>query len=399
MMEKTIPLTQGEPYAPGRFAEFLWWLSTAEKELLADAVVDRNRHKIIGMTVLATWAFTTLAWTYFFSTVTTSGWLAVPLGFFMGFIILTIDRALIKGINKFSKNKLLPLLFRSLLAVTIGTFMAQPALLYMFNKEIMLQTSLDNEKKKLLKSQELNDLYKNKKTTLLSEKESLQKELQTKYADVAKARQNFLSETDGSGGTGKVGIKDIAIAKRNEYQKLDGEYQQLTSIEQPKIAAIETELKTMDDTIKKEEADFTTYFNNGFLTQIEALNNLIKTNPALQFRYYLLVIILLLIELMPVIAKTILPSGTYDERAMQREAMEKEMVSSNIIKEKELKELYNSLAHQNDKEAITAFFDLTKEDRTQKIKSFSQQWKEEKNQTFNGLWETMKKEVLTLQEH
>lgn len=399
MMEKTIPLTQGEPYAPGRFAEFLWWLSTAEKELLADAVVDRNRHKIIGMTVLATWAFATLAWTYFFSTVTTSGWLAVPLGFFMGFIILTIDRALIKGINKFSKNKLLPLLFRSLLAVTIGTFMAQPALLYMFNKEIMLQTSLDNEKKKLLKSQELNDLYKNKKTTLLSEKESLQKELQTKYADVAKARQNFLSETDGSGGTGKVGIKDIAIAKRNEYQKLDGEYRQLTSIEQPKIAAIETELKTMDDTIKKEEADFTTYFNNGFLTQIEAMNNLIKTNPALQFRYYLLVIILLLIELMPVIAKTILPSGTYDERAMQREAMEKEMVSSNIIKEKELKELYNSLAHQNDKEAITAFFDLTKEDRTQKIKSFSQQWKEEKNQTFNGLWETMKKEVLTLQEH
>lgn len=399
MMGKTIPLTQGEPYAPGRFAEFLWWLSTAEKELLADAVVDRNRHKIIGMTVLATWAFATLAWTYFFSTVTTSGWLAVPLGFFMGFIILTIDRALIKGINKFSKNKLLPLLFRSLLAVTIGTFMAQPALLYMFNKEIMLQTSLDNEKKKLLKSQELNDLYKNKKTTLLSEKESLQKELQTKYADVAKARQNFLSETDGSGGTGKVGIKDIAIAKRNEYQKLDGEYRQLTSIEQPKIAAIETELKTMDDTIKKEEADFTTYFNNGFLTQIEALNNLIKTNPALQFRYYLLVIILLLIELMPVIAKTILPSGTYDERAMQREAMEKEMVSSNIIKEKELKELYNSLAHQNDKEAITAFFDLTKEDRTQKIKSFSQQWKEEKNQTFNGLWETMKKEVLTRQEH
>ena len=234
---------------------------------------------------------------------------------------------------------------------------------------------------------------------MLSEKESLQKELQTKYADVAKARQNFLSETDGSGGTGKVGIKDIAIAKRNEYQKLDGEYRQLTSIEQPKIAAIETELKTMDDTIKKEEADFTTYFNNGFLTQIEALNNLIKTNPALQFRYYLLVIILLLIELMPVIAKTILPSGTYDERAMQREAMEKEMVSSNIMKEKELKEFYNSLAHQNDKEAITAFFDLTKEDRTQKIKSFSQQWKEEKNQTFNGLWETMKKEVLTLQEH
>lgn len=398
-MEKTVALSQRETYTPTCFTEFLWWLSTAEKELLADAVVDRNRYKIIGMTVLATWAFATLAWTYFFSTVATTIWLAIPLGFFMGFIILTIDRALIKGINKFSKNKIMPLVFRGLLAVTIGTFMAQPALLYMFKKEIRLQTSLDNEKKKLVKSQELNDFYKPRKAALTTEKENLQKEAASKYADVAKARENFLAETDGSGGTGKVGVKAVAMAKRNEYQKLDGEYQQLLSTQQPKLASIETELKTIEETIKKEEAAFTEYFNDGFLTQIEALNNLIKTNPALQFRYYLLVIILLLIELMPVIAKTILPSGTYDERAMLRETMEKEMAHSNISKEQELKELYNTLAHQNDKEAITNFFDFTKEDRNQKMKSFSKEWKEGTSQSFDGLWETMKKNILTRQEH
>ena len=399
MMEKTIALSQRETYTPTGFTEFLWWLSTAEKELLADAVVDRNRHKIIGMTVFATWAFATLAWTYFFSTVATSIWLAIPLGFFMGFVILTIDRALIKGINKFSKNKIVPLLFRGLLAITIGTFMAQPALLYMFKKEIRLQTSLDNEKKKLLKSQELNNFYKPRKAALTTEKENLQKEAATKYADVAKARENFLAETDGSGGTGKVGVKAVALAKKNEYQKLDGEYQQFLSTLQPKLTAVENELTTIEETIKKEEAAFTEYFNDGFLTQIEALNNLIKINPALQFRYYLLVIILLLIELMPVIAKTILPSGTYDERALLRESMEKEITQSNITKEKELKELYNSLAHQNDKDAITNFFDFTKEDRNQKIKSFSKEWKEGTSQSFDGLWETMKKNILTRQEH
>src|SRR6188474_3112320 len=141
-MEKNIAVSQRETYTPSSFTELLWWLSTAEKELLVDAVVDRNRYKIVGMTVLATWAFATLAWSYFFSTVTGNPWLAFPLGLFMGFIILTIDRALIKGINKFNKNRLLPLLFRGLLAVTIGVFMAQPALLYMFKKEIALQTSL-----------------------------------------------------------------------------------------------------------------------------------------------------------------------------------------------------------------------------------------------------------------
>lgn len=398
-MEMNKPLSQWESYTPTWFTKVLWWLSTAEKELLADAVVDRNRYRIVGMTVLATWAFATLAWTYFFSTVTSNGLLAVPLGLFMGFIILTIDRALIKGINKNNKNRLLPLLFRGLLAVTIGVFMAQPALLYMFKKEITLQASLDNEQKKIFKRQQLDSLYKNRKAELVIQKQGLQEENNTKYRDVDAARNNFLAETDGSGGTGKVGIQAIAIAKRNEYQKLDGEYQQLLALNQPKVNATEVELKGIDDKIKQEEQAFTIYFNDGFLTQIAALNNLIKDNPALKYRYYLLVIILLLIELMPVIAKTLLPAGTYDEKVLAREEMEKQMVHSNIQKEQQLKELYNSLALQNDTEAITAFFNLTKNNRNEKIKAFSQKWQEEDHQTFDGLWEKMKKEILTKQEN
>ena len=45
---------------------------------------------------------------------------------------------------------------------------------------------------------------------------------------------------------------------------------------------IEKELQSIEDNIKKEEQLFTNYFNDGFLTRIEALNNLIKSNPALQ---------------------------------------------------------------------------------------------------------------------
>ena len=85
----------------------------------------------------------------------------------------------------------MPLLFRGLLAVTIGTFMAQPALLYMFKKEIRLQTSLDNEKKKLLKSQELNDFYKSRKAALTTEKENLQKKLQQNTQMLQKQEKIF----------------------------------------------------------------------------------------------------------------------------------------------------------------------------------------------------------------
>ena len=398
-MEKNIALSQRESYTPAQFTEFLWWLSTAEKEILVDSVVDRNRYRIIGMTVLATWAFATFTWTYFFSTFVDSIFLAVALGLFMGFIILTIDRALIKGITKFNKQKLAPLLFRGLLALTIGTFMAQPAVLYMFDKEIKLQTSLDNEKKKILKQQELVTLYKAPKEALTKQNAALKSELNVKSDAVSKARENFLAETDGSGGSGKVGIKDIAIAKRNEYQKLDGEYQTLLKETQPKLDSNDVALKDIDNKIKAEEANFILYLNNGFLTRVEALSNLLKSNPALQFRYYLIVFILMLIELMPVIAKTILPSGSYDEKVMLREEMEIDIAHSNIRKEQQLKELYNQMAFDNDSEAITAFFALTKDDRNDKMKTFSKKWKEENHQTFDGLWEKMKKEILTKQEN
>ncbi len=399
MTERNIPLSQRETYEPSQLTEFLWWLSTAEREILVDSVVDRNRYRIIGMTVLATWLFASFTWTYFFSTIVDSTVLAIALGLFMGFIILTIDRALIKGITKFNKKKFTPLLFRALLAITIGTFMAQPAVLYMFDKEIKMQTSLDNEKRKMVKRQELDSLYSNRKNELLLQKEKINTVLDNKYADVNKARQGFLAETDGSGGTGKIGIKDIAIAKRNEYQKLDEGYQAALKTEQVKLNDIDKELNEMEGKIKTEEAAFTQYLNNGFLTRVDALSNLLKNNPALQFRYYLIVFILMLIELMPVIAKTLLPSGSYDEKVMLREEMEIEIAHSNVRKEKMLKEMYNQMAHEYDSEAITAFFRLTKEDRTEKMKDFSRRWREENHQTFDGLWEKMKKEILTKQEN
>ncbi|HQY17805.1 MAG TPA: DUF4407 domain-containing protein [Ferruginibacter sp.] len=398
-MEKNIALTQRESYTPSLFTEFLWWLSTAEKEILIDAEIDRNRYKIIGMSVLATWLFATLAWAYFFSIVVSSFTISIFLGFFMGFIILTIDRTLIKGITKTNKHKFLPLLFRGLMALTIGFFMAQPAILYMFNKEIKLQTSLDNEQKKISKRHELDTLYAYQLATLQTQKNSLQQTLTQKYDEVQKARENFLAESDGSGGTGKVGIKDIALAKKAEYEKLDAEYQLMAKNILPKIDSSDATVKKINNAIIAEEAVFAGYFNDGFLTRIEALNNLIKNNNALQMRYYLIVCILMLIELMPVIAKTILPVGSYDEKVTLREEMEREVARGNIKQEQQLKEYYNQMAFENNKETINIFFTITQKDKEEKIKAYSQNWKDENHQAFDGLWEKIKKAIVAKQEN
>lgn len=383
-----------DDYEPSYFTQFLWWLATAEKELIKDCSVDRNRYAITGAAVLGTWVFATLAWSYFFSTVVNSTIAAILLGIFMGLIILGIDRALIKGITAANKRKALPIIFRMLLAFTIGTFMAQPALLYLFYKEIHVQISLDNEHRKIAKQHELDSLYAPGINGLLQEKQSIQQQLNAKYNEVAASRDAFIAETDGTGGSGKIGLKDIARAKQNEYLKINDAYNNLNAETQPKLNNIDSALNAVNQARQKEMQAFTVLMNDGFLTQIEALHNLIKNNTAAQFRYYLLIIILVLIELMPVIAKSLLPDGSYDEKVKLREIMEKEIIKENIQQEGKLKMLYNNIASGQEQELMQAFFDAAHGERRQKMHNMLQRWKENDGGSFNKLWSNFKKDIL-----
>jgi len=393
MMDKTIYANE-KANEPANFTRVLWWLSTAEEELLIGAAIDSNRYSIVGMTVFTTWLFATAAWTYFFSTVTDNFLLALLLGLLMGFIILTIDRALIKSINRQMKNRWLPIVFRIVLASIIGMFMAQPALLYMFKKEIKLQVSADNTNRQIANRQQLDSLYRFQKNTLNNEKNELQQEAALRFKDVQLARENFLNETDGSGGTGKVGIKAIAIAKRNEYQKMDTEYQHFIYQQQPKILLIDSSIKAINLTSSKQENSYAAYFNDGFLTQIEALQNLLQNHPALQYRYYLLVAILLLIELMPLLSKLLLPAGTYDDKVRLREAMEKEMAELQMVHQKEVTILYQTAIMSHDKEVINAFFNNNKTDRLEKIETLSEEWKKDEGMSFKNLLQKTKQMLL-----
>lgn len=392
-------LSRRDDYTPSSFIQFLWWLATAEKELIQDCTVDRNRYAITGAAVLGTWMFATLAWSYFFSTVVNSAIAAIMLGIFMGLIILCIDRALIKGITAANKRKTLPVLFRLALALTIGTFMAQPALLYLFNKEIRVQISLDNENRKIVKQHELDSLYAPSINRLQQQKNVLQQQLNSKYDEVAASRNAFIAETDGSGGSGKIGLKDIARAKQNEYTKLDGEFKNLTIQLQPVLNSADSALNAIARAKQKELQAFNTLMNDGFLTQIEALHNLIKNNDAAKFRYYLLIIILVLIELMPVIAKSLLPDGTYDERVRLREIMEKQITETNIQHEGKLKTLYNRIAFEQDSEFIREFFEEARSERKEKMRAALQRWKENDNGNFDEMWNGFKKDILTKQEN
>jgi hypothetical protein len=316
----------------------------------------------------------------------------------MGFVILTIDRALIKGITKWNKRKLAPLLFRGLLALTIGTFMAQPALLFLFDQEIQLQVSLDNEQRKQSKRKELDNLYQQRKEALQAEKASIATSLNEQYKEVATARDQYLAETDGSGGSGKVGLKEIAKAKKDEYDQLNKAYQDEAGNQRLRINEIDKGLVQIEEGIRQQETAFLNYLNTGFLTRMQALNNLLKDNAALQFRYYLILIILMLIELMPVLVKTMLPAGVYDEKVQQQEELELLLAIEVAGHEKEMKRYYNKLSMQRDTETMDAFFRLQKEEQNQKITHWGKDWKAH-DEPVQGFWEKIKRQMITRPEN
>ena len=398
MQEKTQVISEKETYTPTRWRKFLWWLSTAEEELITNCVIDRNRYAIVGMTVLGTWLFATLAWTYFFSTVTSSLIASLLLGLFMGGIILSIDRALIKGIAKNNKRKAFPLVFRILLALTIGLFMAQPALLYLFDKEIKVQVSIDNEQRKKNKRISQDSVYATGKKELTDQKAALQLQLDNRYAEVSAARDRFISETDGTGGSRKIGLKDIAQAKQREYQQLDGNYIALKEQLTPQIQRIDSQLLVFEKNIQQEQANFEALLNNGFITRIEALNHLVSNNTAVAFRYYLLVAILMLIELMPVIAKTLLPDGSYDEKVRLRESLEKTLTQKNHERELALKELHNQTVFEQDSEFIKSGIEEANKVRNEQMKNIMTTWKNEPDHSLKSTWNEMKKDLLLTQE-
>jgi hypothetical protein len=397
MQESTRTLSGEQVYTPTRFTRFLWWLSTADEALIVSCTVDRSRYAVIGYTVLSTWLFATGAWIYFFSTLVYNPWLALPLGLLMGGIILMIDRALIKGISKGRKN-IVPILFRGLLAIAIGLFMAQPALLYLFDKEIRVQISVDNEQRILQKQRAMDSVFGNTRKALLLEKGTIENELKQRYSDVQAARNTFLQETDGTGGSKKIGLKDIAQAKQEAYRKTDADYQSRQSLLQPRLQSIDSSLMAIAQQESEERKKYAALLNDGFLTRIEALQHLVDEHPAMAFRYYLLVMILLLIELMPVLSKWILPSGAYEETIRLQEAMDTSSTQKHFERLQSLQETYNSTAHELDAQTIRDFFEAMQPARKEKIKAQVQVW-QQRGDSFSSGWEKLKEELLSRPEN
>jgi hypothetical protein len=382
---------EGKPM-PSAFTRFLWWLATANPRLIQHTPADGSKLAITGYTVLCTWLFATLSWTYFFTTLTNL-YAAIALGLFMGFVILCIDRALIRSINGSNRYKILPLLLRAALAITIGMFMAQPALLYLFDKEIQTQVLQDNEARKKQKLTALTQLYKPQVQALQKEKQQIQQQLQNSLLQVTTARTAFLQETDGTGGSRQRGLATIAKTKQAAYEQLNMDYTRQQTLQQPALTRIDSSLAAIDNSIQQEQAAFNKSLQAGFLTRIEALQNLLHNHTALQYRYYLLVALILLIELMPVLAKLMLPATSYETFAAQTNASQQTIALQKLQQHTELTLQQMQSMHTHNRQVSDAFFEHSGKVAVQTLQQAFDKGMILQDETMQTNWQQLKQQL------
>ena len=208
--------------------EFFIWCSGASVEIVKKCDdKEISKYTNIGIVVFCVAFLSIFSATYFLSfAFNTEGtnfvWLYLPIGIIWGFIILSLDRAIVSTISKNdSLNiQILKSIPRIALALMIGIVVATPLEFKIFEKEV---------------NNEINATVSKKIET--ESARTIQNEINTKKEEVAKrektkedARINLKNEVEGKTGQG-VGYGTYAKLYKEEFDKATQELNRVANVE------------------------------------------------------------------------------------------------------------------------------------------------------------------------
>lgn len=380
---------------PDGMTRFLWWLAAADADVLQECKTEKERYRIIGVSVLVTWMFATLSWGYFFSTIVNDDMVVAGLALFFGFAILSVDRTLIAAMSRTNGSiKMMPVIFRLVLAVTIGLFISQPVVLMLFKKDIDTQLELGKQAKLDAYRAQLVKLNAGQMATLQQSLDQGKQQLAQKTAELKVYKDGYIKETDGTGGSGRIGESDIARVKKSAYLKSEEELQAMQRAWEPQQQQLQAQMARMHSVDSVKESVYVGTLTNGFLAQIEALNELTETHPPVKQRYRLIVFIITLIEVMPLLSKILMPKGEYDEKLAAATAQGVASARLQTDTSQELMEHYQAAALAADKETVDHLFESTRDLRREQADALVKEWQSRENGQYQNLWQQARRLLL-----
>ncbi len=278
---------------------------------------EQVKYAGVGGTVFFTAVLAFVASSYALFTVFDNIWSSLAFGLIWGLLIFNLDRFIVSTIKKSDRkrNEFIQAAPRIILAVIIAVVIAKPLELKIFEKEID-QVLLEQKNEMLLTNQQqVKQLYAAEVSAKQSQLAALQNGVAQKEVEVKSYYDTFISEAEGTAGTGLVGKGPVYKEKREKYDEALTELTTLKASAKAKEEVLLASLLALDQQEKERiaQTDPVVLGFDGLMARVNAMNEL-PWAPS-----FFIFLLFLAIETSPIFAKLLSPKGEYDIRLAEAE--------------------------------------------------------------------------------
>ncbi|GAA2854742.1 hypothetical protein Acy02nite_73740 [Actinoplanes cyaneus] len=372
-------------------ARLLIWLSGADVDTLERSPRERRKFSGLGGVVLTTACMAAISSAFALHNGARAPlWAAVPVALLWGLAIANLDRWLVAAASRRERwwQNLFTLLPRLLLALVIGAVVSTPLVLWIFQREIQAQLTVDQQAdrnrfeaalradarfapipeleaevvrlQRVAAGAEIDDVV-GKDPAVVQAKADFD-QIDKKWA---RAEADALCEFDGSCGSKRKGggsayqkklqyAHDLRVQRDAAAVKLDAAKN--TALNRQKTASTGQQADARGDLpakqaelarLKQVRADEQDRYlidsrnDRGLLAQIEALSEITGRNGTLKTAYLTLLVFITAVEILPVLTKFLLnigPATVYDQILASAEKADVELARSTLKVEHEHRE-------------------------------------------------------------
>ena len=321
----------------GGVTKLLWWIATAHYPVLKNCPTDYIRTSIVGTVVVVTSLVGFASGFYFFRVLTDNVFYALICGLLFAFIIFTLDRLLIASMTKKvsldepnagagaepagGENSGIGAKFivlRLFISIIIGLLYSEPLVLSFFETEIADQVEINKDaylKERMAKHLSVDTLQIEQ---IKSQLNRIQTERNKYKADLDSSYKQFKNEMDGSyGSSGKRGYEKIAKQKEVRYLDLKKIHDTFVQRKQADTDTLNNQLERIRNesrnTLLKETKRLAVK-KSGYLDKETALVNIMEKHHSVIYKYALLLLFFLMIDIMPLLTKLWFNAGSYEKK-------------------------------------------------------------------------------------
>ena len=312
---------------------FFIFCSGADSDILASCSQgERNKYAGIGATVFFTAVMAFIASGYALYTVFDNYYSAVFFGFIWGLLIFNLDRFIVSTLKKRDsvRGELLQASPRLVLAIIIAIVISKPLEMKIFEKEINQVLLEEKNSMTLANKDQLALQYQPKIEQLNQEITNLKEEVAQKEAVTDALYDTYITEAEGTAGTGLLGKGPVYKEKREKHDASLAELASLKEANAQKILGLEQQITTL-------ESDYNTAVTSsqpiidgfdGLMARVNALNKL----PWLPS--FFIFLLFLAIETAPILAKLLSSKGEYDYKWEEAESVVATWVNQKVSQRK-----------------------------------------------------------------